>query len=59
MFKTNLDLAIESKQSQLQVKFKTFTANDMMKVTLNDGQVKQFDRDSFAGMKNTYYLRPQ
>ena len=37
MLRTNIDLAIESKLSMLKVSFKTFSADDMMRVVHNNG----------------------
>ena len=56
MLRTNINLAIESKLSMLKVSFKTFSADDMMRVVHNNGQEIIIDREKYdrEGIKNIF-----
>ena len=55
MFLTNIDLAIESKLSLMQVSIKKFTSDDMMRVVHDDGRELQLDKQKVQdGLKNFY-----
>ena len=57
MLRTNIDLAIESKLSMLKVSFKTFNADDMMRVVHNNGQEIMINREKYereGGVKSIF-----
>ena len=56
MLRTNINLAIESKLSMLKVSFKTFSADDMMRVVHNNGQEIIIDREKYdrEGIRNIF-----
>ena len=55
MFLTNIDLAIESKLSLMQVSIKKFTSDDMIRVVHDDGRELQLDKQKVQdGLKNFY-----
>ena len=55
MFLTNIDLAIESKLSLMQVSIKKYTSDDMMRVVHDDGRELQLDKQKVQdGLKNFY-----